>query len=239
MLFFLVWFGQTGFGLGWPKEDHAKEVCWHHKAWQCLSTENKSEVGWSLTVRNSWNRDFYCKLISSVGHRKRKVWTGSWEWHCHLTASRTWRQVRSDVIRTQGEINTPHCGWPQPQPAVGRTAGKHCWMVPSSGPSDGLLRGHSDGCKSDSSEHGLGIRRILGWKGMLWEQPSSSKWPRWTQDEFSKLGEKKEVLCPPLMADTGLCEMGFSILFPILLLCFQTEVPACSTLLQPKIKGMF
>lgn len=131
MLFFLVWFGQTGFGLGWPKEDHAKEVCWHHKAWQCLSTENKSEVGWSLTVRNSWNRDFYCKRISSVGHRKRKVWTGSWEWHCHLTASRTWRQVRSDIIRTQGEINTPHCGWPQPQPAVGRTAGKHCWMVPS------------------------------------------------------------------------------------------------------------
>lgn len=97
---------------------------------------------------------------------------GSWEpsvWHGHITARRSLRWVRSDIIRTRGEINTPHCGWPQPQPPTSRNCredllgGAQC------------LRGHSDGCKPDTSEHELGIRRILGWKGMLWEQTSSSK----------------------------------------------------------------
>lgn len=37
----------------------------------------------------------------------------------------------------------------------------------------------------------------------------------------------------PLMADTGLGKWDVSILSPVLLLCFQPEVPACSALLQP------
>lgn len=50
-------------------------------------------------------------------------------WHGHVAANRSLRQVRSDIIKRQGEINTPHCGWPQPQPPMGRIAGEHFWVV--------------------------------------------------------------------------------------------------------------
>jgi len=70
------------------------------------------------------------------------------------------------------------------------------------------MRGHTDGWKLDTSKRGLGIRKCLSWKGHLWEQPSSSKskLSSWPQDKFTKLGERNEVVCLSLMADTELSE---------------------------------
>lgn len=82
------------------------------------------------------------------------------------------------------------------------------------------MRGHADGCKPDVSKYRLDIRRFLIWKGQLWEQPSRRKWPTWPQDKLTKHGEKNEVVCLPLIADT---ELGETVLQSCALLPYSAS----------------
>lgn len=146
-------------------------------------------------------------------------------WHSHITANKSLR-VRSDIIRTQGEINTPHCGWPQPQPRAG-TAGKPCWVA------------HSfwEGTQMAANRIWMNMERTSGgfWagKGCFGSSLPAVNDPADLRMNSAILVRGRRCFACFWWQTLGLVSWDVSILSPVLLLCFQPEVPACSALLQP------